>query len=630
MFILVGLLPVLLLIFIGLRFTQTLADDALGVRQQFGQTYLTRDVQARTRTMVQQVQQYAINHTEISMEDRFMLPSNADLALLTATRIGERGYSFVYDLNSVVIFHPDPDMVRQLLFQRATLQPDLWKIITDSFSTTSLVDGYYNELSAGQTRTMYLAAQQVPNTQLWVGVAVDTDEFLASNAAIEREAQNHVNEIRLAYFVLLPLLGGAVAFYAFFAAARLAAPVEWMAQTTTQLMRYLETISRGLKVQTFQDEIKYLGYAIGLLSKQLRAQVSNLEELVRDRTTELARRTAQVETAAQVARESAQILDVEELLKQTTIIISERFGFYHAGIFLIDQAGEYALLRASNSEGGRRMLARQHKLRIGQGVVGFVSARGEPRIVLDTGAEAIHFKNPDLPFTRSELALPMRVRGRTIGVLDVQSTDPNAYTEEDTRILQVLADQLALAIENARLYNESQRALAELETAYGEQAREGWQQRLKGHTLVYAYNRAGVQVSQVSDDLGVQTIPLEPKSALVDGQYELSLPLMLRNRPLGTVTLRREADQSPWSPEEIDVVRESATQVASILENARLLEEIARRARQESLLGQVSTRVQASLDLDAVLSAAVREVGLALSASRVEIDLSTTSQGTQN
>jgi GAF domain-containing protein len=621
LFLLVGLIPFALMGFVGAQFTRSLTISVQTVREQTVGKYIEHDIQARASTLVQQIQQYAVNHPEKSMEDRFTLPSNSDLALISATSIGQHGYSFVYDLETMVIFHPNPEMVRQSLFQRSTTQPDLWRVISASLTSTGAVQGYYNETISGQTRQMYLVVQRVPNTNLWGGVTVDVDEFLADSTGQIRQVESQINRIIFAYITLFILLGLVVLGYAVYFGGRLATPVEWMAETTTQLMRYLETISRGVQTPTVKDEIKYLGTSLGLLSKQLRAQVSNLEDLVRERTAQLARRTNQVELAAQVARESAEILDVDELLDQTTTLISERFGFYHVGIFLVDQAGEFALLQSSNSEGGRRMLSRQHKLRIGQGVVGFVAAKGEPRIVLDVGADAIHFKNPDLPYTRSEMALAMRVRGRVVGVLDVQSTDPNAYAEEDTRILQVLADQLALAIDNARLYNQSQRTLQELEVAYGQQARQSWQRRLENNMLVYTYDRSGVQVHELPGNMGPETIPLEPKVSLVDGYYHLYVPLLLRNQPLGTVELRREADQSPWSQEEIQVVSDSVSQIAAMLENARLLEEIARRARQESVISQVSSKVQASLDMETVLSAAVREISLALSASRVEIDL---------
>jgi len=173
---------------------------------------------------------------------------------------------------------------------------------------------------------------------------------------------------------------------------------------------------------------------------------------------ETQRRATQLATAAAVARDATAILDVDHLLDQAVHLISEQFGFYHAGVFLLDEHDEYAILQAASSEGGRRMLERGHKLRVGEvGIVGYVASTGEPRIALDVGQDATHFANPDLPDTRSEMALPLKVQERVVGVLDVQSTHEAAFSEDDVAVLQTMADQLATAIANARLFEQAQR-----------------------------------------------------------------------------------------------------------------------------------------------------------------------------
>ncbi|HDQ71379.1 MAG TPA: GAF domain-containing protein, partial [Chloroflexi bacterium] len=175
-------------------------------------------------------------------------------------------------------------------------------------------------------------------------------------------------------------------------------------------------------------------------------QNSNLLEEIQRRATQLA-------AAAEVARDATSILDVDALLNQTVHLISEQFEFYHAGVFLVDDNQEYAVLHAASSEGGQKMLAKGHKLPVGKvGIVGNVAATGEPHIALDVGEDAVHFANPDLPETHSEMGLPLKVRNQVIGVLDVQSIQEAAFSEEDVAVLQTLADQLAAAIVNARLF----------------------------------------------------------------------------------------------------------------------------------------------------------------------------------
>jgi nitrate/nitrite-specific signal transduction histidine kinase len=177
------------------------------------------------------------------------------------------------------------------------------------------------------------------------------------------------------------------------------------------------------------DEIGILSQAFSGMTVQLRELMEDLEQRVADRTRDLERRAVQLQAAAEVARDATAIHDVDELLDETMHLISERFGFYHAGVFMLGDARQYAVLRAASSEGGRRMLERGHKLEVGKvGIVGYVADSGHPRVALDVGEDAVFFDNPDLPRTRSEMALPLRVRGEVIGVLDVQSTEAAAFT----------------------------------------------------------------------------------------------------------------------------------------------------------------------------------------------------------
>jgi putative methionine-R-sulfoxide reductase with GAF domain len=212
------------------------------------------------------------------------------------------------------------------------------------------------------------------------------------------------------------------------------------------------------------------------LTEELREQQCQLQVQVEERTVALSRRGAQLEAAAQIARDATAIQDVDQLLAETVRLVSDRFGFYHTGIFLLDEAKEYAILHSASSEGGQRMLDRGHRLRVGEaGIVGYVTKWGEPRIALDVGQDAHFFDNPDLPATRSEIALPLRVRDDIIGALDVQSTKPGAFGAEDTAVLQTLADQIAMAINNAQLFRQAQESLEAERRAYGELSQRAWQ-----------------------------------------------------------------------------------------------------------------------------------------------------------
>jgi GAF domain-containing protein len=428
-----------------------------------------------------------------------------------------------------------------------------------------------------------------------------------------------VQSVRVRFILTYSLFGFITLVAAYIISGRVASPVEYMAASALQFLRIMQNVWKSLQPPDSKNELITLGYTFSVFTQQIREEIANLEKQVKARTADLAGRTAQLETAAQVARESAAILDIDQLLNETTQLISDRFGYYHAGIFLMDRAGvgsgadEYLTLQAANSEGGQRMLARGHKLKVGQGIVGTVAAKNEPRIATDVGIDATFFNNPDLPQTRSELALPLRVRSRLIGVLDVQAIESEAYKEEDVKILQILADQLALAIDNARLIKESQRTLQALEYAYGQEAKLAWERRLAKKPLAYVYNRIDVRP--------IAVLPENQENSQEDAKHQLAVPILIRGQALGNIILKRDREMSPWNTEDRTLVEDAVAQIASALENARLLEEIRSRARQEQQINLISTQIRSSPTTDSILRNTVRELGNALGASRTFIQL---------
>jgi methyl-accepting chemotaxis protein len=183
------------------------------------------------------------------------------------------------------------------------------------------------------------------------------------------------------------------------------------------------------------------------------------------RIRHLERLIAQLKGVSEVSRAAVSVHDLEVLLDEVTTLIDKLFEFYHLGIFLLSDDGRWAVLRASNSEAGRQMLAKGHRLAVGQqGIVGHVTSTGEPRIALDVGDDPVHFQNPMLPETRSEMALPLKVGDRIIGALDVQSKQEAAYDQDDIMAFHMMADHLAMTIENARLLGATQQAVHALGT----------------------------------------------------------------------------------------------------------------------------------------------------------------------
>ena len=405
------------------------------------------------------------------------------------------------------------------------------------------------------------------------------------------------------------------------AARRLTRPLQILTETTRQFAAgdWTQRVP-----ETRDDEIGALSYTFNQMAEELAELYQSLSSQVAEQTLELHKRSTQLEATAQVAREAAVIHDLDTLLKDTTELISEHFGFYHAGIFLLDEGKKFAVLQAANSEGGQRMLKRGHKLGVGQtGVVGRVADTGLPRIALDVGDDRYYFDNPDMPETRSEMALPLKIHDRIIGVLDVQSKTAGAFTNADAEVLQTMADQITMAIENARLLEQSQQTVRELQTLYGERIGEAWQQRLGGKPKTYHFDR--VRVKPASDD---QITSLEksgghqPKVHIDPKGYQhLLIPITMRGQSLGDLSLRRNPDEPEWTLDDQELAEEVSTQIAVALENARLLEESQRRAAQEELLSQASARFSQSLDINTVLQMAVRELGQLAGVAEVSVQL---------
>lgn len=325
-------------------------------------------------------------------------------------------------------------------------------------------------------------------------------------------------------------------------------------------------------------------------------------------TDNLERRTAQLQVGAEVAREAAAILDVHQLLDTVVRLISDRFGFYHAGVFLIDDPGEYAVLRAASSEGGQRMLARSHKLRVGKvGIVGHVAKTGEPRIALDVGEDAVFFDNPDLPETRSEMGLPLKIRGQIIGVLDVQDTREAAFTEDDVAVLQTLADQLAVALDNARLIERAEAQLRELSILYGEYSAATWADLVsQKRSLDYVYDRVDVREAE---QLPVPALDQALSSGEVISYSEpqasgktLAAPLKLHDQIIGSIGIQESNGGQAWSADEVALIEAVSEQVALALENARHFAETQKSAQQMRILNEMSQALTTQLDVDGVIA----------------------------
>ncbi len=405
-------------------------------------------------------------------------------------------------------------------------------------------------------------------------------------------------------------------------------------QVGEQILGVLDIHSTS--VEPFTDEdIHTLEGLAGLIANAIES--SRLIDDVQQRHQELEaahvqteRRARYMETTAELARAISSLFDPQELLDRTVNLISENLGVYHAGVFMVDEKTEWAVLTAAteSSEGGQRMLARGHKLRVGaQGIIGWTTHVGEPRIALDVGEDAVYFDNPDLPNTRSEIGLPLKIGGRIIGALDVQSTQAAAFGQDDIAVLQILADQIAVAIENARLFQDTQRALEELEDVQRSYVAQRWarmsQQQadfnaeyrsMSVRSLETAWTpemkmaldqEAPVVLSDLStiawDGNGQDGADGNLDLASLDARSALVVPIKWRDEVIGVLDLQEVNQQRHWTQEDVEITTAVADQLAVALENARLFEETQQRAAQLAAASEVARESTSILDVDQLL-----------------------------
>ena len=357
----------------------------------------------------------------------------------------------------------------------------------------------------------------------------------------------------------------------------------------------------------------------------------SLEDRIADSTAELVttnrrneRRARQFEAIAQVARVIATTQDLDTLLPRVTQVISQQFGFYHVGIFMWDENHEFAVLVAANSEGGQRMLKRGHKLGIGQtGIVGFVAAAGTSRIALDVGADAVFFDNPDLPLTRSELALPLHVANEIIGVLDVQSTEQNVFQEEDTDVLSTLADQVAIAIQNGRSYETTQGLLKEAQKTSGAYLRDSWRalQSREEHlgyiisdNTLKALNKPITSI-QITKAISSREIVSESGKTPT-----LAIPIRLHDEVIGVIDIHI-SEEHDWDADEVDIAQAVAERLSLALETSLLLQTTQRRAQIERSTSEISSKISASTQFDSILRTAAEELSRVLGGSEVLVQI---------
>ncbi len=375
-------------------------------------------------------------------------------------------------------------------------------------------------------------------------------------------------------------------------------------------IRTVQTAGRG-------DEIGTLARTFVNIREQMMNSLDGLE-------ARLNLRNRDIQATQEVSRFAATQRDMQRLMDHVVDLVVDLFpNIYHAQIFLIDRENRYAILRASTGESGKLLLERGHRLGVGSiSVIGQVTAEGRVVLARDTEGSDIHRQNEFLPETRAELAIPLRIGDNVIGALDVQSTQSNSFTDDQISILQTMSGQIAIAIENARLYQESIRRLAEVAEDNREATRIAWREHLNYQRQPILVKKSGAPGNQELSLL--RQLAISRNEAVIGERtphdtVAFAVPIQLRDQALGAVEW--EIPMMDFNREKVRLAQELVNRLAVSLENARLFQANKRAIEREKLVNEIATKLTQQTDIDEILQTAVREVGLALQAPHASIQL---------
>ena len=390
----------------------------------------------------------------------------------------------------------------------------------------------------------------------------------------------------------------------------------WINRVVNSLEEIIEN-SQSIKREGPVNFPKDAPGEVGLLSKELTEMIDHLrlrQELSENHNFELLQDKEKISTqliaTGHLAREITIVHQLDNLLARTVNLIRDRFKYYHVSIFMLDPGGQFAVLRAASGDAGRKMLAMNHRLKVAQSsIVGYVASTGLSRMVPDVEGDTTYFRNPLLPDTRSEVALPLHTSQRTIGVLDIHSNKPEVFDEEDILVLQTMADQISVAIDKAHWFQMYQEALEKLELVSGREGSKKFNSWLPSNQMVgFAYDLKGVKPLEREEEAN--------QEEQIPGTL-VSLPLSVRGEVIAKLDLWSEKEA--LSVHEESLVEEILARLSQAIESAQLFEDTQVRERRERVLNQFVSNLSNSMDLDVLLQQAVKELAKMPNVNEVSI-----------
>lgn len=476
---------------------------------------------------------------------------------------------------------------------------------------TGLVSGSYSNPIAAESAGASSAIEELEDAYR-AAFAAESELYDAASASLELGIQNRINRLqqRLTWMVLIAIIGITTAFLIGRSMMRS------ISQPLSVLIRATNLLSTGdmsSRVALHDpSEIGQVGVAFNLMAEELEKDKTAL--IARSAELALARnqsekRARDLQAISEISRTISSEQRFDVLLPLISRMVSEKLGFHHVGFFLLDNSHTFAILQATNSEHGQHLLAQNYRLKMveSSSITATIST-GKAQIALDAEKDQSQAQPSFVPNSRSEVALPIRLSGELIGALDIQSTEENAFSFDDLEIFEVLASQVGIAIQNARLYEQNVQALKDIEEAYRKLSGSTWRGLIR-QTDVKAYAYDGVSSRPVAEALSGY------------GSSVLSVPVTVRGQVVGNLRLNPLDPNRSWTEDEIAITRAVAERAALAMEAARLLEDAQKRASRESFLSEMASKLSTSFQLDSILRDTVEELGQSLSGSTVSFQL---------
>jgi PAS domain S-box-containing protein len=363
-------------------------------------------------------------------------------------------------------------------------------------------------------------------------------------------------------------------------ARRISEPISSLTETA------LRVASGELELQAeirSKNEVGVLASAFNAMTGQLRDLIGSLEERIEARTRDLA-------TTIEVGQLATSIFGEEELLPQIVEFIRERFNLYYTQIYLLDEGGRHAIMRAGSGDVGRQLAEIGHHLDMSATSIVTSAVRDQRSVLVANTLESdIHLPNPLLPDTRSELAIPLETHGEIIGVLDMQATRAGTFNPENQPVFEAMASQLAATLRGARAFEEAQAAIERAEAINRRLTGEAWQTYLgrvaEGERVAYHYDLEAPK--PVDGGVSLSELAIQQDA----GETYLQRPIALRGQQIGTILVGEDQERE-WTDEEVALIDDVAGRVAQATDQYRAFDELAEREQRLAGFSERLRRLQ--------------------------------------